>query len=946
MQKNPGFRWYFIPLVILVFEFVIYYKMFFYGGYVQWGNFIVPLKQNLFGGFKTITWDPYTNSGIPQEIPWLSLLGDYNYILFFIFGGSLSMNLAVKLYILISTFAAAYSFYFLTGRFVRSQISRTIATLFFLLSPALLQQIGLGNFGTFFIYAIYFISVSLLSKSYSVEGRRKHYFLFLSVFLLSLTVMDIQLFYLGVPLYFLFMIYFLIIEKRRFTFKIFLSFLKDFSFSVVLIVSFSVPLILTSLFGAFNLTPGSSIANPLNNFIGFSTSISDLLFMNPFHNILPSTKLLGPLVSTPILLIWDVSTYLLVLIILAAGFVIRDRRILFWILVIFLAVLLGSGYLSPVSYLTVFLYEHMPGYQVLNASYFWGWIIITPLYGIILAILFERIILYLKNREMNSIIKTSVTWQMKRTLRFMAKGSLLAISVLIILLLVFPLVGQGFYGGGNSGIHQDGVPSSYGELATDLKNLVGNSNAGVAYFTPDNYVYFGNSTNGVSQPLLTYATVRSPGIISYGAPPVVSNNFFYWLYTEFYLNETHDVAQLFSIMGIKYFVTLNGVISASSLYIANSENATRLMEYQKDVKLISSTPYYSLFESTLNVDVANSAQGFTLMSGNYNSLSRAAALGINISKIVPVFTEDLNSSNFNFFLNNTTSMLFFSSSSPLTLAIDRYTNSSDTIDPLSFTNNYYYSPFQGWMSSTGLETSNNNFILNDPYPFAITATNKSMSLKFITGTDGNYTMFSQVLLSQPNSKMQFTIDGRSVTIDSNTVGFQWIRIPFNSASGNNNLSITSLNGLNGIQRIVILKSGLVGNEISRISQFTHSRRIPVLNLYYNSSSQTSDEEPTRNPMIVSMGCNLSGDTGYVPFVLTNSQNSATSDNFQQLIKIDWSKYASYINANVSNVRFYSSAEFTEASELYAWIETNNSTNAKSSNVWMNLANNTVPALHS
>jgi hypothetical protein len=917
--------------------------MFFYSGYIQWGNFIVPLKQNLFGSFKTITWNPYTNSGIPQEIPWISLLGEYNYILFFIFGASWSMNVAVKLYILLSTFAAAYSFYFLTGRFVRSQIPRTIATLFFLLSPALLQQIGLGNFGTFFIYAIYFISVSMLSKSYSMEGRKRHYFLFLSVFLLSLTVMDVQLFYLGVPLYFLFMVYFLIIEKRRFSFESFLTFLRDFFLSLVLISLFSVPLILTSLFGAFNLLPSSAVANPLNNFIGFSTSIPDLLFMNPFHNILPSTKLLGPLASTSILLIWDVSTYLLVLIILASGFVMRDRRIIFWTLVIFLAALLGSDYLSPVSYLTVFLYEHIPGYQVLNASYFWGWIIITPLYGIILAILSERIILYLKESRNNPIRNISANWRMKKILRFGARGFLLTISVFVILILVFPLIGQGFYGNGNSGIHQDGVPSTYGELATNLNHIVGNSNVGVAYFTPDNYVYFGNSSNGVSQPLLTSATVRSPGIPSYGAPPVVSNNFFYWLYTEFYLNETHNAAQLFGIMGIKYFVTLNNVISASSLYIANSENATRLMQYQNNVRLLYSNPDYSVFESTLNVSVANSAQGFTLMSGNYNSLSGAAALGVNISNMVPVFTGDLNSSNFNFFLNNTKSMIFFNSGSLLTLAIDRYTNSSDTIDPLSFTNNYYNSPYQGWMSSNSVETSNNNYILSDPYPFAMTATNKSMSSSFTTGSSGNYTFYAKVLLSQPDSKMQFTIDGLSTQINSNIQGFQWIRIPFHANNSRDELSIKSLNGLNGIQRIVIVKSGLIGNEIGRIYEFIHSRSIPVLYLYNNRSSQTSDKEPTPNSMVVRMRYNLSGDTGYVPFVLENSQNSATADDFQQLIKIDWSKYASYINANVSNVRFYSSAEFTEANELYAWIETNNSTYAKSSNVWVNLANNTVPA---
>lgn len=82
---------------------------------------------------------------------------------------------------------------------------------------------------------------------------------------------------------------------------------------------------------------------------------------------------------------------------------------------------------------------------------------------------------------------------------------------------------------------------------------------------------------------------------------------------------------------------------------------------------------------------------------------------------------------------------------------------------------------------------------------------------------------------------------------------------------------------------------------------------------------------------------------YVPITLTNNQGSPTVDNFQQLIKVNWSKYASYLNSNVSNVRFYSSSSFSSTSELYAWIETNNSTSAVSSNVWVNLSSVIIPA---
>lgn len=84
-------------------------------------------------------------------------------------------------------------------------------------------------------------------------------------------------------------------------------------------------------------------------------------------------------------------------------------------------------------------------------------------------------------------------------------------------------------------------------------------------------------------------------------------------------------------------------------------------------------------------------------------------------------------------------------------------------------------------------------------------------------------------------------------------------------------------------------------------------------------------------------------SGYIPVTLTNSQSTATPTNFQQLLKIDWSSYSSYLNANVSNVRFFNSTSFSSSNELSGWIETNNTTSATSSNVWVNLSGTIIPA---
>ncbi len=89
--------------------------------------------------------------------------------------------------------------------------------------------------------------------------------------------------------------------------------------------------------------------------------------------------------------------------------------------------------------------------------------------------------------------------------------------------------------------------------------------------------------------------------------------------------------------------------------------------------------------------------------------------------------------------------------------------------------------------------------------------------------------------------------------------------------------------------------------------------------------------------------NAASPTSYVPITLTNSQTTATPVNFQQLLKIDWSAYASDLNVNVSNVRFYNSTSFSSSTELSGWIEDNNTTTATSSNVWVNLSGTIVPA---
>ena len=80
---------------------------------------------------------------------------------------------------------------------------------------------------------------------------------------------------------------------------------------------------------------------------------------------------------------------------------------------------------------------------------------------------------------------------------------------------------------------------------------------------------------------------------------------------------------------------------------------------------------------------------------------------------------------------------------------------------------------------------------------------------------------------------------------------------------------------------------------------------------------------------------------YVPINITNTNDTATTKNFQAMVKINWSAYSKYLLPTLSNVRFYNSTLFTPSHELAAWMENNNTLQAHSSIVWVNMSGTVI-----
>lgn len=892
---------YFFSLVSII----IYFKLYSYQDYIQWGNFGFPLQSGLLSAIThiTITWDPYLNNGAMITTPWISIFSYLNLFMLIVFGGIWSINIAIKIYLTFSLVFYAYSFYCLSGRFVTSYPARLLSTNFFLVNPLSLQLIGDGDPFQFILFG--FLSLSIFYLSKAIQDRDRNYLLFVTISLifLSFTIGQPQIFYLGVPLYILFLALFEMSNPLTKIARRALNFILHASILILILAILSLPLILTTLFGAVNFSPNSPAVNGLLNFEAYSVTPWNLLTMN--SNLLqPISILINNISSTILKQLWLFAVSGISLIFLETGFILREKRILFLTSIILFTAMIGSGYLSPLNSITVYLYEHAYGYQVLNASYYWEWIIIIPLYSIICAILFD----FLFHRIRISLPRK--TLRIKSLLRFLNessfKGNLyFVVAIIIFLILIFvsflPVYSGNYYGNSNLGIHYGKVPQSYNSMLPNLEKFIGKSDVGVAFFPGTNYVYFGNTTNASLQPLMLNSPIRFPMVAGSQADNEYSF-YFTWAYYEFYANNTRNIAELFGLGGIKYFVTLNDVYPVAGYMDFMDRNATELMEFQKNIVKIYTNQDYSIFESTLNVTVGNSINAFSIFSGDYGSLLAAASDGVNLINLAPIYPGDITSKNFDFVLNRTLNFVI-APESLTSLAIDKYTNQSTSIDILNYTSNYL-SPYQAWVNSQSLFYTDEPYIISNPFSYAVTYSSQSINVSKIVPSNGTYDLWAYVLNS-PMSASSLTIRVDNISLNLNTGNsdnpgnFTWIKVPFYANSNKVRIEFTAEGGINGVERLAILKPGLVSNEIQSLDKLLKEPKINYLNLILPYSNVSSVKE--------------------LPIHIVQNLNYTQS--YDQHLIIPVSFLNGLNNSRFSNILF----KYNNGQNIYAWIQSFNQT---------------------
>jgi hypothetical protein len=824
--------------VISLVSIAIYAGVIFYQGYISWGNFGTPLALTFSHSFlpTSVTWSPYTSFGTPAVSPAVSLADSVYYPLLLLLGGAWSGYLAMKLLIILSTIFYGAAFYRLTAEFTRSTISRTSATLFMLLNPVATQFVMQGLFQSFFWIGFLFLGLAFIPRAVDAKGIRRVKHGFPSALCIALTIGQPELLYLAVPLYLIFILYFSTVTRGRFDARTILGFVKTAAVCLTLVALFLAPLFLTSFYSAYNIGPSSPYANPLSDYITYSTSVWSMLSMNSN----PAYQL-QQMIDVPVLsLVWVLAVDVLSLFILAGGLLFRQPRLLFLSTVAFGAALLGAGANSPISSINIYLYEHLFGFQVLNDAYFWAWAVIVPIYGIILSVILEKLYQIATTRT-SSTGRPALMAVAPRPRAHRSPALMNAVATAMIAILIFaifgPLGSSAQYQA--NGIHSNDLPGDYEDLIMEVQKLVGTSNYGVAYFPPDPGLLFGNSSAGSVNPLLLNPYVRSATPVYYGSVPAPSNYYFTWVYDQFYSNQTKSLAQLMGVMGVKYFVTLNNVNGLGDTY-------TNLMLYQSNVTLIYTSSDFSIFQSSVPINVAMSVGSWAILSSTYTALQASAKDGIHVTQLPMVFASDINSQNFGFIWSRTAALVLDSPEDMVSIAIARYINESNSRILADEVSNYAYSISNGWVRSPALYTYPQSLpsqaVASSPSAFALTESASTLSSEFNIPGPGNYTLWADVFNSPtPDSTLAIAVGDNSTAVPTSTAnnlgGFHWVEVRFHADSNLVMVKVSS-SGLNGIYSIAVLKAGLVTSELKFLTSYISNHRLPVV--YFGNQTQAAN----------------------------------------------------------------------------------------------------------
>lgn len=804
-------------------------------GCVIWGNYILPCTQHQYSIYQgqLSTWNPYTFMGSPVAVT-------FPYVLEQLVGivplASLSYVLgpaqAAAWYAVLSTIFLGWTFLNFSKSFVRNYWGQLAGAVLIVVGPFQLQLYGNGDYSAMIAEGFVFLSIYFLWRAIDHPTTRWVSYP-CSLALLVFSFVLPQIFLLGLVLYIASLVAFCCVLKTG-SLRDRLIFLGKTSARLLALPLLLTPLLLPALFASpINLGPSSAYANPLNVFTGFSANPISVFFtlgyvwspgtsLTNYQGYVMVSSASNSIVANA----WLVLTIGLVAVTWVGVLVLRDHRGYYLFGLSVLVSLLGSGTLGPLGGLNEYLYLHLTGYQELNASYFWDWMVVVPALALALGILVERLIESRSGGERGGsaaesssggipIATSAPKWHLSRTGRdriLRATSVMLGLIVIASVALPYAISAQnGPVRGEPIGIQAVPYPSDYSKIPTLLSDLVGSEYAGVAVFNPTIQWLMQNSTTIVQNYFFNYPTVREPTIPGYDIPPYASNFYSYWVYQELYTNATRYVGQLLSVMGIEFLLVFYGTqpVPSYTLPYSVGQNASRLLEYQVGILPVVTDKDFAIYKNLYYSNTAVSLSNLSIVAGGYSELNAMAYAGVNLTNQGGVFPSDIPAGGCGEYMSRVSRIYAESANALKGLALACAANSSsDPIASIQGDNTIG----TGWSSSYSALSGALGLSVVDSWPTPLAVTSggpHSIDVSVDVGNCSACSLWVPVRLWSDGGLLQFQWNGVSweLSTDQAWDGYNntmvWVQLPFQHLGEDGVLRVTSVSGVNAFGTIYV-----------------------------------------------------------------------------------------------------------------------------------------------
>ena len=849
---RPSFRWQLI--FVTVFLVVAHGRLLLENASscAMWGNYALPCTRDQYLAWihwnpPLTVWQPLAGMGSLFPLPFSTELARTTFY-YPAFGLSelVGPAPAAAWLTILSTVFLATTFLLWTRTVVRDNWGRFAALILLIAGPFQLQLYGNGDYALFIAEAFVFLSIYLLYRAIYEPARRWSYF---PASLVSLIVSfgQVQVFFLGLPLYAAFLVLY-VVPWGEGTLRARLSKLSALALRFLTLPFLLAPLLVPVLTSPpFRIGPTSAYANPLLVFSHLSATPESVFFMLGYLWT-PGTSLTNnsgyvmvlSASNSTVAILWTVTGIALVLLVWAGVLFFRDRRGTAFLALALLAAFFGSGTEGPLGPLNTYLYLHLPGYQEVNASYFWDWMVVVPVTALALGVLVERIRESPTSREPSAPDSegSATTMHIRESRFFLRSGptlrssglKLLTVGLVVIVgtTLVIPYAVGAQYGPVQSrtiGIQTVPYPKDYATIPGTLSHLVGSSYAGVAVLNPSRAWYLYNSTTVVPNYFYYYPTVREPVIPSYNTAPVASSYYAYWAYEELYSNSSAYVGQLLAVSGIGYLLVFYGSQPIPAYLFASYDgtNVSHLLQYQHGMVRSVSSKDFAIYKNLYFTSTAVSLSGASLVAGGYSELDAMAYGGLNLTEQGVWFASDLPRGGCDPYTAHASVVYTASVNSLEGLGLACTARASS--DPTDFLMGDH-TIYDGWASSfSSLGGALGQPIIDAwPSPLAVSSQGRhSTSLPIDVGSCVSCRLWILVRFASDGGGLQFVWEGHTWTISTNRSwsgennSMIWVQLPFQPISGGGTLSIVSLSGLNAIGDVYVASPVAVADWLSNLT---------------------------------------------------------------------------------------------------------------------------------